>query len=80
MDGLLNKVLEEAIWPFVVFLSALAVLVFIWGVIEFMANADNQEKRTIGKRHLVWGIIGMFIMASVYGIIQIIQNFVSSMG
>jgi hypothetical protein len=78
MDELINKIIEGAVWPFVIFLSSLAVAIFIWGIIEFIAGADNEEKRITGKRHLMWGAIGMFIMFSVYGIIQIIQNFISS--
>jgi len=79
MQQLINKIVQDAIWPFVIFLIALAAMFFIWGLIEFIAGADNEEKRTAGKRHLAWGLIGLFIMFSVYGIIQLIANFVGSL-
>jgi len=79
MEQLINKIIQGAVWPFVIFLIALASMIFIWGLLEFIAGADNEEKRNIGKRHLVWGIIGLFIMLSVYGIIQLIANFIGSL-
>lgn len=63
-----------------IFLFTLAIAIFVWGIIEFIVHTDNEEKRNIGKRHLAWGIIGMFIMFSVWGIIAIIQNFIGSIG
>ncbi len=74
----LNTLLTEAVWPFVGFLFVVAIAYFIYGLIEFVSGADNEEKRTVGKRHLVWGIVGLFIMFSVWGIIQIILSFIGS--
>ncbi|MBU1091848.1 hypothetical protein KKA27_03240 [Patescibacteria group bacterium] len=79
MTDLINKILEKGVWPFIIFLFVLTVAIFLWGLIEFVVSADNEEKKTIGKRHLIWGIAGMFIMFSVWGIISIIQNFISSL-
>lgn len=78
--SIINTLLSEAVWPFVGFLFVLAIAYFIYGLIEFVAGADNQEKRITGKRHLMWGIIGLFIMFSVWGIIKIILNFINSIG
>jgi len=37
-------------------------------------NRDKEDKRTAGKQHMIWGIIGMAIMVSVFGIINLIMS------
>ncbi len=56
---------------------AVALVYFIWGVIDMIAGAGekNDEKRIAGKRHMIWGIVGLFIMVCVKGIMQLILNF-----
>jgi len=60
--------------PIVFLLFALATLYFAWGVVKFLMNVDNDEERTIGKQHMIWGIVGMFIMTVAFAIVQVIQN------
>ncbi len=51
---------------------AVALLVFFWGLVEFIYKAGSDEGRETGKRNMLWGIVGMFIMITVYGIIGLI--------
>ena len=78
MQAFINRILAGAVWPFVGFVFALAIAVFLFGLMEFVLGADNEEKRNKGKLHIFWGIIGLFIMFAVWGIISIIMNFVGS--
>ncbi len=64
--------------PIVFLLFALATLYFTWGIAKFIMNVDNEEERTIGKQHMVWGVIGMFIMTMAFGIIQVIESTIAS--
>ncbi len=68
---------KEVINPLIAILFAVALLVFIIGVVEFLANSDNEEKQDIGKKHMIWGIIGLFIMVSAVGIMRLIINTIS---
>ena len=52
---------------------ALAFLFFLWGILRFMAATD-QKKREESKKFIWWGIIGLFVMVSIWGIIKIIGN------
>ncbi|MCF7835689.1 MAG: hypothetical protein K9M15_01030 [Candidatus Marinimicrobia bacterium] len=79
MTDLISKIIEYGVQPFITFLVVLTVAIFIWGLVEFVAGSDNEEKRSTGKRHLIWGIIGLFIMFAVWGVISIIQNFISDL-
>lgn len=60
--------------PLISLLFALAVIFFLYGVFEFIANQENEEKRTTGKMHMVWGIVGITIMMGVFMIMNIILN------
>lgn len=74
-DSLIGKIETQILNPVIGLMVAIAVLVFLYGVVEFIAGADNEEKRDQGKQHIVWGIVGLFIMVAVGGIMQIIINF-----
>ena len=53
---------------------ALAVLVFLWGVFEFIMGSGDEKARETGKQHIVWGLVGLFIMVSAMGIVNLIIN------
>ena len=55
-------------------LFAAGLVFFLWGLAQFIMNADSEEGRTKGKQHMVWGIVGMFIMVGAYAIINILSN------
>jgi hypothetical protein len=55
------------------FLFALAVLMFIWGAIKFfIINSDEEAKREQGKQFMIWGIIALAVMVSVWGLVNIL--------
>jgi len=47
---------------------------FLYGVFEFLSNQANEEKKTTGKDHMMWGIIGITIMMGVWTILGILLN------
>jgi len=75
VDEIIGVVQSSLIRPVEGLLFALATLVFIYGVVEYMAGASNEEARTKGKTHMIWGLVGLFIMFSVSGIIAVLKNF-----
>lgn len=74
VGDLVKRVNKVILNPFIAFLFFVALAYFIYGVFEFIANGDNEDARTTGKSHMLWGVIGMFIMMSVFGIMQVIIN------
>lgn len=72
MDEFIGNVNRLIINPIIVFLFALAIVFFLYGILEFILNLDNEEKRTAGKQHMVWGVIGLTIMMSVFWILNLI--------
>jgi len=52
-------------------LFALATMLFIWGVVQYVIGADSEEKRTKGRNFIIWGIIGLAVMAGLWGLVKI---------
>ncbi|MEI6280398.1 MAG: hypothetical protein WCP17_00120 [bacterium] len=73
-DSFLAKVNTTIINPLILFLFALAVVFFLYGILEFIFNQENEEKKTSGKSHMIWGIVGITIMLGVWTILNVILN------
>jgi len=74
LDSFLANVNSQIINPLISFLFALAVIYFLYGVFQFIGSQDNEEKKTTGKSHMLWGIIGITIMLGVWTILNILLN------
>ena len=75
MDALIafvGKVVDNIINPFIVLLFTVALAVFFWGMAQFILGADDETKRSTGKQHMVWGVLGLFIMVGVFGIMAVL--------
>ena len=53
---------------------ALAVLYFLWGALLFIQSAGDPKGREEGKKRLIFGIIGLAVMVSVWGLVSILVN------
>lgn len=53
---------------------ALALIYFIWGVIKYVISQDEEEK-TKARQQIIYGIIGMFIIVAIWGIVSFIANY-----
>src|SRR3989338_4677306 len=58
-------------------LVGIAVIVIIWGIFQMILNAGDEEARKAGRTKLLWGIIGVFLMLSVWGLINILVGSVT---
>jgi hypothetical protein len=64
-------ILDGAVIPFLV---GLALVLFIAGVVRFVSAGDNEEKRQGGREMMLFGIISLFVMLSVWGFVNILSN------
>lgn len=55
-------------------LMVLATVVFLWGVILYVIAGGDEEKLERAKGFIIAGIIGLFVMIAVWGIVQAIQG------
>jgi len=77
---LLNRISLYVINPVIFILFSAAFVVFIWGLVQFVANLDNEEARSTGAKHMIWGIVGMVVMVGVNSIVDIIQSTIKQVG
>lgn len=66
-----DKLNDIILFPLIALLSGIAFLVFIYGCVVYIFNAENETARTEGKKHILYGIIGLVIMISAYGLLTI---------
>lgn len=52
---------------------SIAVVYFIYQVFMY-AVAGDEEKKAAAKKQMIWGIIGIFVMVSVWGLVAILQS------
>jgi hypothetical protein len=74
VNELIGNINEQIINPLIVLLFTAALVLFTFGMYNFFTNRDNSEDLEKGKAHMIWGIVGMAIMVSVFGI----MNFITS--
>lgn len=55
-------------------LMSLAVLVFFWGLVKYIASASDEAAKESGKTLMIWGMIALFVMVAFWGIIGYFQE------
>jgi len=74
MDALhefLGKVENAIINPLITLIALGAFVIFLWGVVEFIRDSADAEKRKKGQQHIMWGLIGLVIIFAARAIIAI---------
>lgn len=67
----LKCVIGSAIIPL---LFTFAFLYFLWGMVQYIRNADNEKKREESKKFIYYGILGLTVMVSIWGIVRIVTS------
>lgn len=71
--NLIDRLVTYIIDPIILLVFAAGFFLFVWGLVQFLWKLD-EGAQTSGKQHMLWGIVGMLIMVSVYGIIALIDD------
>ncbi len=69
IQTLINKIIPVII--------AITVLVFLWGIANYIMNAGDEEKRKEARQFIIWGLVGFVIMLGIWGLINV---FVTAFG
>ncbi|MFA5830669.1 MAG: pilin [Candidatus Paceibacterota bacterium] len=54
--------------------STLVVIFFFWGLAMYVLAAGDEEKAKEGKSIMIWGVLALFVMVTIWGIIGFMQN------
>jgi hypothetical protein len=52
----------------------LAIVSFIWGVVQTLLNPTDEEARKKGKTFIMWGIVALVVITSMWGIVKIFTS------
>ncbi len=76
VDAFVATINSTIINPLLALLFAVGVLVFIYGVVEFLLsiNQGDNTKKEQGKQHMWQGLLGMLIMVSALSIFNLLAN------
>ena len=71
LQGLIDliKSLLSSIIPLIL---GLAVLYFVWSLSQYMLKSG--EEKVAAKTNMVWGIVILFVMTSVWGLVNILSS------
>jgi len=73
-SGFVATLNEEILFPLIALLSAIALLVFVYGAVVYIFNGGNEMAQAKGKSHIMYGIIGLLIMVSAWGILNVVAG------
>ncbi|HUO50258.1 MAG TPA: hypothetical protein VMU25_01680 [Candidatus Paceibacterota bacterium] len=68
--GFFNQLLNALIG----LLITLAIVVFFYSLIRYVLNAGNAEKQKEQLKMMMYGVITIFVMVSIWGIIRLLQS------
>ncbi len=79
LSELLSKIQTQILNPLINFLLILATVIFLWGVIQYVIGSQGDPKKLEqGKNIMIWGIVGLAVMVSAWGIVAMICRFLET--
>ena len=69
--GIISKI-EEIFTAVVPLIASLAVIYFLWTTAQYILK-EGEEKNE-ARSHMIWGIVILFVMISIWGLVAILTN------
>ncbi|MBI2097655.1 MAG: hypothetical protein HYT46_01845 [Candidatus Vogelbacteria bacterium] len=71
---LVEKIIESVFNPLVGLILAAALVYFLWGVFKYIQSAGDETKRKEGVNMMTYGIIALFVMVAVWGLVNVLKK------
>ena len=55
-------------------LMGLAVVYFVYSIIEYFISPGSTEKRKEARQYIMWSLIGFFVIISLWGIVNVLSS------
>ncbi len=78
-DEIVSKFSGAILDPIIALLVVAGLLWFFWNIVVMIYKSDDTEAIATGKKNLFWGSIGIAIMVSAIGIINVIKATVDTL-
>ncbi len=75
-DGIAGTVtsLSGIVNSLIPLLLTVAVVIFLWGLVKYLFKIGGEEGSKGGLQIMLWGIVGLFVMVSIWGLVQLLQQ------
>ncbi len=73
VSSFMGKVYENIVNPAITVLFAIAILYLSWSVFQYTFQGDKVDKDKL-KASLIYGVLGVFIMSTVFAIVKFIAT------
>ena len=73
IGGILN-IVRKILNTLIPILITLGIIYFIYGVIQYMINANDSAKREEGRNFMIWGIVALFVITSIWGLVKLLAG------
>jgi hypothetical protein len=72
--NVVNPIITNIVDPVIELMAAVGILMFVWGVVQMIINANDPDARSRGQQHMLYGSIGVVIMLCAWAVVYIISN------
>ena len=76
ITGISNLVtsIGQIIQKIIPIMFAIAIIYFFWGLIQYIRSAGDPKKAAEGRGIMIYGVLALAVMVSVYGLIGWLQG------
>ena len=74
LSTVITNVNNTILGPLVGVLLTAALVVFFWGMVKYISGLGSEQDKKAGKEIMVWGIVALFVMISVWGLVRLLQG------
>ena len=72
--SLVNTFISGVLNPLVYLFVGAGVVYFLAGVLKYMRKASDDKEHEEGRKMMLYGIIALFVMVSVWGLVRVLQG------
>ena len=76
-DDRISRILSLVSYWFVVvatIIIAIGLITFLWGVVQYITAGEDEEGRKSARNMMMYGIIGLFVMVAVWGLVYFVGS------
>jgi hypothetical protein len=72
----LSQTIQTTVYrPLIALIIGFALLLFLWGIYRYIAQSGDESNAREGVKMMSYGIIILFVMVSVWGIVHLALSF-----
>jgi len=70
-EGLFESLLDIVNQILIPLVFSLALLLFFWGMVKYI-RSEGVDGKAEGRKIMIWGVIALFVMSCIWGIVYFI--------